>query len=155
MILVILAVSVLIIGVSSLIFDRTCSDVVEGLFFGTFILGIVGALASIVVSIVLIGRVASLPAVDDTLAMYQEENAKIEQQISTIVEDYKKYETDTFEKVTPDSAITQVVLYPELKSNTLVESQIQVYVSNNEKIKELQEEQIMGSIYRWWLYFGH
>jgi hypothetical protein len=59
-----------------------------------------------------------------------------------------------FTEVSPDSAITLVSLYPELKADELVKKQIEVYVANNEKIKELKEKKIMGNVYRWWLYFG-
>lgn len=47
-----------------------------------------------------------------------------------------------------------VALYPELKSDTLVQSQIEVYVENNKAIKELKSSAINASVYRWWLYFG-
>ena len=86
--------------------------------------------------------------------MYQEENSKIEEQIAETVKQYQQHETDIFTEVTPDSSITLVALYPELKSDTLVQSQIEVYVNNNEKVKSLKESKINGSIYRWWLYFG-
>ena len=86
--------------------------------------------------------------------MYQEENSKIEQQIADIVEQYQKYETDIFMDVAPDTAVTLVALYPELKSDTLVQSQIEVYTENNKIIKSLRDQQIKGDVYRWWLYFG-
>lgn len=91
---------------------------------------------------------------DDRIAMYQEENSKIEQQIAEVVTQYQEYEKDIFTEVSPDSAMTLVALYPELKSDTLVSSQIEVYVKNNETIKSLKEQQINGRLYRWWVYFG-
>lgn len=51
-------------------------------------------------------------------------------------------------------AMTNLALYPELKSDTLVQSQIEVYVENNKAIKELKSSAINASVYRWWLYFG-
>ena len=57
-------------------------------------------------------------------------------------------------EVKPENYITLVSLYPELKADALVSKQIEIYISNNEKIKELKEFKINGSIYRWWLYFG-
>ena len=56
--------------------------------------------------------------------------------------------------VTPDTAVTLVALYPELKSDTLVQSQIEVYTENNNMIKFLRDQQIKGNVSRWWLYFG-
>ena len=56
--------------------------------------------------------------------------------------------------VTPDTAVTLVALYPELKSDTLVQSQIEVYTENNNMIKFLRDQQIKCNVSRWWLYFG-
>lgn len=98
--------------------------------------------------------ISQLSVIDEKISMYQEENTKIEEQIATMVKQYQEYETDIFESVTPESAMTLVTLYPELKSDTLVQKQIEVYVYNNERIKELKEEKIGGSVLRWWVYFG-
>ena len=86
--------------------------------------------------------------------MYQEQNQKIEESIADLVENYMNYEANTFKNISSDSAITLVSLYPELKSDTLVEQQCNLYMENNKKITELREEQINMTIYRWWLYFG-
>ena len=63
-------------------------------------------------------------------------------------------ETTTFEKLTPESIITLATVYPELKSNTLVQAKLDVYISNNKAIRELRDADIMADINRWWLYFG-
>ena len=86
--------------------------------------------------------------------MYQEENTKIEQQIANVVCQYQQYETEIFITVAPEDSVSLVALYPELKSDKLVQEQINIYVANNEKIRELKEEQINGNVLRWWLYFG-
>ena len=118
---------------------------------------IVGALCFLVALLVTIGlcvNVSNQRVIDAKIAMYQEENVKIETQIAETVKQYQQYETDIFTSVAPDSAITLVALYPELKADTLVQSQIEVYIANNEKIKSLKEEKINGTVCRWWLYFG-
>lgn len=86
--------------------------------------------------------------------MYEEENTKIEQQIADVVTQYQEYEAGIFTEVAPESAMTLVALYPELKSDTLVQSQIEVYADNNKQIKELKCMAINTSVIRWWLYFG-
>ena len=91
---------------------------------------------------------------DEKIAMYQEENAYIENQIDMVVKQYQEYETDIFESANVDSPMVLVSLYPELKADTLVQEQIDIYVANNQKIKELKEKKINGNVYRWWLYFG-
>ena len=118
---------------------------------------VLGAFVSVIalVTAIMIGVSLSLTTVaNEKVAMYEEENAAIEEQIATIVEQYQKYETDIFENAKVESPITYVSLYPELKSDSLVQKQIEIYVSNNNKIKDLKKESINASIYRWWLYFG-
>ena len=110
----------------------------------------ISAIASIILFISVINRVG----IDKKIAMYEEENTKIEQQIADVVTQYQEYEAGIFTEVTPESAMTLVTLYPELKSDTLVQSQIEVYADNNTQIKELKCKAINASVYRWWLYFG-
>lgn len=86
--------------------------------------------------------------------MYQEENTKIEKQIDTLVSNYMNYESNTYEKFKSESSITLVSMYPELKSDKLVEEQIFVYEENNKKIRELKEDKINLKVKKWWLYFG-
>lgn len=117
--------------------------------FGT-VLFVIGLIATILLGI----DVKQLSVIDDRIEMYQEENARIEQQIADVVEQYQKYETDIFMEVAPESAVSMVALYPELKSDSLVQAQIEVYVANNNMIKDLKDQQIKGDVQRWWLYFG-
>lgn len=118
------------------------------------IIGAVVSLASIIVVVLLLGCVIDRIGIDKKIAMYEEENAKIEQQIVDVVKQYQEYETGIFKDVAPEGAMALVTLYPELKSDTLVQSQIEVYVENNKAIKELKSMTINASFYRWWLYFG-
>lgn len=151
MILVLLGLFLIILFVGvgiSLAIDSEGGAAVS-LFFGGF-----GFIICFVVMICLIYGVSDLAVIDDKIAMYQEENARIEEQISATVEQYQKYETEIFTEAKPESSITLVALYPDLKSDTLVQTQLEVYTENNKKIKELREEQISGSVKRWWLYFG-
>ena len=125
-------------------------EIAEGVCIISVIFLFIGVVAAVFLTI----TVANLSVIDDRIAMYQEENAKIEQQIADIVEQYQKYETDIFMDVAPDTAVTLVALYPELKSDILVQSQIEVYTENNKMIKSLRDQQIKGNVSRWWLYFG-
>ena len=92
--------------------------------------------------------------IDDMIAMYTEENQNIESQIDVIVGEYMDYESGTFAELKGDSSITLVSLYPELKSDELVQTQIATYQANNAKLKELKEAKINTRVYKWWLFFG-
>lgn len=91
---------------------------------------------------------------DEKITMYQEENNKIEKQLDTLVSNYMNYESNTYEKFKSESSVTLVSMYPELKSDKLVEEQISVYEENNKKIRELKEDKIDLNVKKWWLYFG-
>lgn len=114
----------------------------------------IAAAASLIAGIVLMCCVVEGETIDERIAMYEAENMKIEEQITDIVENYKKYEGDVFGSVGEENAMAIVTLYPELKSDSLVSKQIDVYVENNDRIKELKIEKISLRPARWWLYFG-
>lgn len=102
----------------------------------------------------LLDEVVAGKCIDEKIAMYQEENANIEEQIDALVKNYMKYESDTFSEFKSEDSMTLVSLYPELKSDELVQAQISVYAENNKKIKELKEQKIDVAKSKWWLYFG-
>lgn len=118
-------------------------------------LGGVSALISIIALIPLAIIVSNLSTIDERIEMYQTENVTIEQQIANVVSEYQSYETEIITTITPDEAMTLVSLYPELKSDTLVKSQIDIYISNNNEIKELRNEKISGRVFKWWVCFGN
>ena len=155
MILVLLAVGLLIAYIGLELHKECDYDSIGDIASAPiFVVGVLTAIGSFIVTIVLLLGVIDDATIDEKIAMYYEENAKIEAQVDDIVERYMEYESETFEISPDDSSLVIASLYPELKSNTLVESQIEVYVENNEKIKELKEGQIGASARRWWLYFG-
>lgn len=153
MILVILVIGILMVTLGIVLYDKLDRGEDEvGTVFQ--IAGAVVIMLSTIVAIVLLVCVLNRVNIDKKIALYEEENAKIEQQIAATVKQYQEYETGIFTDVAPESSITLVTLYPELKSDTLVQSQIEVYVENNNTIKELKSTAINASVYRWWLYFG-
>mgnify|MGYP003502413825 FL=1 len=153
MILVILAFGIMTIILGVILYDKLDLGKDE---IGTVfqIVGTVATIISTIVAIVLLICVLNRVNIEKKIALYEEENTKIEQQIADTVKQYQEYETGIFTEVSPEDSITLVALYPELKSNTLVQSQIEVYVENNKAIKELKSSAINASVYRWWLYFG-
>lgn len=150
MIIVIFLVCVAVIVLGAWLYNQV-NELAGGI---TMACGIIGSIVSFIAAIELLVTVSELKTIQPKIEMYQVENTNIENQITECVKEYQKYETDIFTEVAPDSAITLVSLYPELKSDELVKKQIEVYLANNQKIKELKEQDIMGDIYRWWAYFG-
>ena len=153
MILVILVIGILmLIFGTRLYYTPDCDK--EDIGIAVQITGGAVILISIVAFFTLLISVLHTVNIDKKIALYEEENSRIEQQIADVVKQYQEYETGIFTEVSPESSITLVALYPELKSDTLVQSQIEVYVENNKTIKELKSSAINAPVYRWWLYFG-
>lgn len=119
--------------------------------------GILTGMATVIAVIALVCNIANIAnsrIIDQKIAMYQEENASIETQIANCVAEYQQYESKVISEVTAENAMTLVSLYPDLKSDTLVAKQIEIYIANNNAIKSLREEQLDLEIARWWVYFG-
>lgn len=127
-------------------------EMYDGVFFivcvGTVLIGIISI---IMVGYIIFGYLDGYTVVDK-IAMYEEENKNIESQITTIVNSYQGYEKEIISNVADMETV--LIKIPELKSSELVNTQIQIYVNNNNKIKELKEKQIDMKIYKWLLYFG-
>lgn len=144
--MIVLLIIISIIGVVI-----SCAIDEDGIIVSFFLMCFV---VSFVVGIFLGIAVSNGRTIDEKILMYQEENTKIEKQIDTLVSNYMNYESNTYEKFKSESSITLVSMYPELKSDKLVEEQISVYEENNKKIRELKEDKINLKVKRWWLYFG-
>ncbi len=102
----------------------------------------------------LINAIGTGHTIDSKIKMYEEENESIESSIDTAVNRYMDYESSTYEKIRDKDLISLVSLIPDLKADTLVQKQIEVYLSNNDKLRKLKEEKIDLSKKKWKLYFG-
>ena len=103
--------------------------------FGLGCIGIIVAICCIA------PKVATESIFDDKIVMYQEENALIEQDVDRIVKEYLQHEQNTYKDLkTEESAITLITLFPKLKSDSLVQEQLGIYVKNNAIIKNLKAQ---------------
>ena len=91
---------------------------------------------------------------DQKIVMYEEENTSIEQSIGSIVEDYMDYESNAYSDLKSQDLMELVSNFPELKADALVQEELDIYIENNQKIKELKEEKIDLLTMKWLLYFG-
>ena len=92
--------------------------------------------------------------VDGKVAMYQEENEAIEQDVSEIARQYMEHENQTFDMSRISSSTTLVQMYPELQSSEIVQKQIDIYYENNKKIKSLKNTEYRSKKAKFILYFG-
>lgn len=105
-----------------------------------------------------ITKTVKLNTIDERIAIYQEENTRIEEQIKTTVELYQEHEENMFGKIdlgeiSSENLLLLTSIYPELKSDTLIQAQIQVYVDNTNEIKTIKTQKLNYEVWRWWLCF--
>lgn len=119
--------------------------------------GVVLSVTSAIVCIsVIIVMLANYPYnIEARMALYEEENAKIEEKIKTTIQLYMDYEKETYNNLVKNADLTTLLItYPELNSNELVKAEVDMYIKNSTQIKVLKEEQITKRVFNWWLYLG-
>lgn len=92
--------------------------------------------------------------IDEKITYLTEENLVIEKQIEAVVSNYQNYEQSTFEKFKVEPNVLMATsIFPELKSDKLVQQQIELYRANHSLIKELELNKISYKVHGWWLFF--
>ena len=96
---------------------------------------------------------------DQKIQMCEEENKKIELQVELVVNQYLEYEQGIVDKIdiseySGDKLLLISQLYPDLKANTLLQQQLELYVKNNDEIRQLKLDKLNNSKWKFWLYFG-
>lgn len=92
--------------------------------------------------------------IDTKIEYLTEQNAQIDDEIKLIISSYQDHELEFYKEFENVSSTTLVTLYPELKSNELVNKQLDIYFANQQEIKELELKKIEGGVVRWWMNFG-
>jgi hypothetical protein len=145
--IIVLIIITIIIGMLAIYkadFDEDTVFVIFGLLL----------LALIIVLLVCKGVIINGSVIDQKIDLMQSQNEDIENKIELSVKQYMNYEKDTYKDLKTDSYIQLVNLYPELKSDTLIQQQMTLYQKNNDDITKLKMDKIDISIYKWWVYFG-
>ena len=153
MVVVFLIIGILLL-IAGLIGIGTCRYNEETVWSGIMLFASLLIACNIIAMFFLINNCKQLDILDRKIEMFQEENKNIESSIDVLVKQYMNHEKDTLTDFKSESSITLVNLYPELKSNELVQQQLNIYVENNNKIKSLKEKKLDYLISKWWLYFG-
>ena len=92
---------------------------------------------------------------DAKIAIVEEANEELEQQICSSVEMCLKHEENVYESLNIQTAIGLFSAYPNLKSNELVKIQIETYQANAEEIKSLKLQKTELARAKYMVYFGH
>jgi hypothetical protein len=159
MLLVFIGIFIALIIVGIIIGVKNCWDECIGGYISCFVLGIIGLLISVGIYCGGIVALQNIKYADAKIAVCKEENLRIEAQVEATVNHYLEYEQGIFDKIdisdySGDRLLLISQLYPELKADTLLQKQLDLYVKNNEEIRELKLAKIDNEKWKFWLYFG-
>lgn len=123
----------------------------------------IGGISSFVCLIVACFGIVGLQDIslaDQKIQMCEEENKRIELQVEITVNQYLEYEQGIIDKIdiskySGDKLLLISQLYPDLKANTLLQQQLELYVKNNDQIRKLKLDKLNNSKWKFWLYFGN
>lgn len=124
--------------------------------FGLVICGsIFGTITLIVLLFVLAFYNGTKSTNSEQIAVLEERNTEILEQIEPLVNKYLDYEKDSYDnlKLNPNTLVA-LSAYPELKGNEFVMKQINVVLLNQQQITDLKLEYAKLESYRMWIFVG-
>lgn len=125
------------------------------LVFSSIFSGIIAGILAFAVLFLGVTYIDSI-TIDEQIMLCKQNNETLENQISKVIDHYLAHEKQTLVNLKPEEKIMFAsVAYPELKSNTLIQQQIDLYQKNKEKIYNLQTQKLNKKIYAWCLFFGN
>lgn len=126
------------------------SDDGYGFIMGGIVLLIISILAFII-TICHYNNIASTASYK--LEVLEEQNKEILTQVEPVVKEALKYESTTYSnlKIDADRLIAVGQMYPDLKNNTFIQTQLNVIISNQQEIKQLKLQKASLNAYRLWI----
>jgi len=117
--------------------------------------GVVGGIFLIALFACLISYNATKATADSQIKVYEEQNEIALSQIEPLVEKYLNYEKDTYSSLKVDSnTLVAMSMYPELKGDEFVQSQIKIIMNNQSKITQLKLSKARLNVFKFWLFMG-
>ena len=117
--------------------------------------GIVGGIFLIALFACLISYNVTKSTADSQIKVYEEQNEIVLSQIEPLVEKYLNYEKDTYSSLKIDSnTLVAMSMYPELKGDEFVQSQIKIIMENQSKITQLKLDKAKLNVFKFWLFMG-
>ena len=93
--------------------------------------------------------------VDKQVLILEEKNEIVLKQIEPLVEKYLNYENETLSKFKVDANdLVALSMFPELKGNEFIKSQINIVIKNQDEITKLKLEKAKLNSYKLWLFMG-
>jgi hypothetical protein len=92
---------------------------------------------------------------DKRIAVLEERNEVVLKQVEPIVNKYLLYESETLEKVKVNSEnVIALSMYPELKGNEFLKSQIDIVMKNQDEITKLKLSKAELNMFKLWIFMG-
>ena len=154
MLIILLLLGIVLIAGGVLIFKFSDLEYENGFGWVCSVVGVIWCICVFAFFITGVCNLAESKIIDTKIEMYVEENTKIESNVTTTVEKYLEHEFNIFDSLKGEDIQTLLVVYPEINSNELVKKQIEIFVENNNKIKELKEQKLNIEVWKFWVYFG-
>ena len=153
MIYIVLAICVVLVIIGICLIENTnCEDAGGALYA---VGGIVGFCFLIALFVSLGFYNSTKSTADSQIKVYEEQNDVIMAQIEPLVEKYLNYEKDTYSNLKVDSnTLVAMSMYPELKGDEFVQSQIKIIIDNQKKITDLKLSKAKLNGYKIWLFMG-
>lgn len=153
MIYIILIICVILIILGAILLNNTDYEI--GGSASVIVGGIVGSIFLIALFICLISYNATKSTADSQIKVYEEQNEIVLSQIEPLVEKYLNYEKDTYSSLKVDSnTLVAMSMYPELKGDEFVQSQIKIIMDNQSKITQLKLDKAKLNVFKFWLFMG-
>lgn len=92
--------------------------------------------------------------IQEKIEIYEEQNTQIEQSIDAAVKAYCEHEQITYVQMSDGAVALVAAAYPELASSELVKTQMEVWASNSNELKDLKSKLVDFHRAQYFLYFG-
>lgn len=80
--------------------------------------------------------------IDSKIQLYIEQNSIIDKEIKSVVQSTYKKETSLYKEIGNKTTTELITLFPDIKSVSLVNKQLDIYVRNKNNINKLREDLI-------------
>ena len=152
MITLFLLLSIGCIVLSEVLDNSNCE--LDTLFAIPRIIGVAGCAIFGVWTIWNVMCVASGFGIQEKIQIYEDQNTQIEQSIDAAVKAYCEHEQITYTQMSDGAAALVAAAYPELASSELVKTQMDVWTSNSNELKDLKSKLVDFHRAQYFLYFG-
>ena len=152
MITLFLLLSIGCIVLSEVLDNSNCE--LDTLFAIPRIIGVAGCAIFGVWTIWNVMCVASGFGIQEKIQIYEDQNTQIEQSIDAAVKAYCEHEQITYTQMSDGAVALVAAAYPELASSELVKTQMDVWTSNSNELKDLKSKLVDFHRAQYFLYFG-